>query len=99
MKKGTMTLTFIQSLLDELLLEILTKVASCSFYSLYLAKMVCKKLNQLAQHDRILEHISIRRFERVDPRRHEEVYKFLERCKECTNPEALYTQGMRLYFR
>ncbi|KAB2597213.1 F-box protein [Pyrus ussuriensis x Pyrus communis] len=40
--------------------------------------MVCKKFNQL-------------RFERVDPltswRRHEEVYKFLERCIECNNPE------------
>ncbi|KAM1116642.1 hypothetical protein ACFX19_007225 [Malus domestica] len=44
--------------------------------------MVFKKFNQLTQHDHISEHISIRRFERVDPltsrRKHEEVYKFLE---------------------
>ncbi|KAM2937966.1 hypothetical protein FF1_037810 [Malus domestica] len=81
MKKGTI---FIQSLPNKLLLEILTKVVLCSFRSLYSAKMVCKKFNQVIQHDRIFEHISIRRIEKVDPltswRRHKEVYKFLERC-------------------
>ncbi|KAB2626252.1 F-box protein [Pyrus ussuriensis x Pyrus communis] len=103
MKKGTTTPTFIQSLRDELLLELLTKVTACSFHSLYSAKMVCKKFNQLAQHDHIFEHISIQRFERVDlltsRRRHEEMYKFLERCREFNNLEALYTQRMRWYFK
>ncbi|KAB2608367.1 F-box protein [Pyrus ussuriensis x Pyrus communis] len=55
--------------------------------------MVCKKFNQLAQHDHIFEHISIWRFEKFDPltsrRRHEQVYKFLERCTECNNPKSL----------
>ncbi|KAM1815540.1 hypothetical protein ACFX12_000038 [Malus domestica] len=47
-KKSTTTPTFIQSLPNELLLEIHTNVASRSFCSLYSAKMVCKKFNQLA---------------------------------------------------
>ncbi|TQD72338.1 hypothetical protein C1H46_042125 [Malus baccata] len=89
--------------MDELLLEILTKVTSCSFHSPYSAKMVCKKFNQLAQHDRIFEHINIRRFERVNPLTSwsidEEIYKFLERCREWNNLNALYNQGMQWYFR
>ncbi|RXH87378.1 hypothetical protein DVH24_034278 [Malus domestica] len=102
MKKGTTTPDFIQSLPNKLLLGILTKVGSRSLRSLYSTKLVYKKFNQLVQHDRIFEHISIRRFERVNPltsrRRHEEVYKFLKWCTEWNNPEALYTQGMRWYF-
>ncbi|CAN6586247.1 unnamed protein product [Malus baccata var. baccata] len=51
MKKGTMILTFMQSFPDKFLLEILTNVASRSFRYIYSTKMVCKKFNQLAQHD------------------------------------------------
>ncbi|RXH70671.1 hypothetical protein DVH24_013417 [Malus domestica] len=99
-QKGTTTLTFIQSLSNKFLMEILTtKVTSGFLRSLYSTKMVCKKFNQLAEHDHILEHISIQRFERVDSltsqRRHEKVYKFLEQCRECNNPEALCTRRIR----
>ncbi|RXH87817.1 hypothetical protein DVH24_034717 [Malus domestica] len=96
MKKGTTAPTFIQSLPNELFLEILTKAAFRSFHFLYSVKMVCKKFNQLTQHDRIFEHINIQIFKK---RRHEEVYKFLEWCTKCNNPVAMYTQGMRWYFR
>ncbi|RXH88418.1 hypothetical protein DVH24_000017 [Malus domestica] len=43
------------------------KVSSRSFHDLYSAKLVCKKFNQLGQHDRIFEEINIWTFDRVNP--------------------------------
>ncbi|KAB2635808.1 F-box protein [Pyrus ussuriensis x Pyrus communis] len=97
MKKGSMTPTFIQSLQDELVLEIFTKVASYFFRSLYFAKMVCNKFNQFAQHDSVFKHIRIQRFERVDlltsRSKDEEVYKFLERCREIESLKTAISKG------
>ncbi|KAB2602859.1 F-box protein [Pyrus ussuriensis x Pyrus communis] len=103
MKKGTTTPTFIQSLLNELLLGILTRLVPAPYIP-YIQKNWCtRSLTNSSNMTCIFEHISIRRFERVDPltsqRRHEEVYKFLEWCIEWNNPEALYTQGMQWYFQ
>lgn len=57
--QGTTTPSFIEALPDELLQEILTKVASRSFHDLSLAKMVCKKFNHMGQHNRIFKEINI----------------------------------------
>lgn len=102
MKKSTTTPSFIQSLMDDLLVEILTKVASHSFHDPYSEKMVCNKFNQLTKNDRIFEHINIRIFEMVNLltswSRDEKVFNFLKSCRECNNFEALYSQKMRCYF-
>ncbi|RXH88524.1 hypothetical protein DVH24_000123 [Malus domestica] len=80
-KKDTTTPLFIQSLMGDLLVEILTKVASRSFHDLYSTKMVCKKFNQIAKHNRIFKHINIHTFERLNP--DEQVSKFLKCCRDC----------------
>ncbi|CAN6718978.1 unnamed protein product [Malus baccata var. baccata] len=92
MKKGTMTLTFMQSFPNKFLLEILTNVASRSFRYIYSTKMVCKK------NTTMIASSNTSKFERVNPltsqSRDEKVYKFLELRREFNNPEVLYNQGM-----
>ncbi|KAB2622386.1 F-box protein [Pyrus ussuriensis x Pyrus communis] len=103
MKQAKTTSTPTQSLLHELLVQKLTKVVSRSLKYLFLAKMVCKKFNQISQDNRIFEHINIREFEGFNPftswSNNEDVSTFLKRCMECGNSNALYMLGMDTSFK
>ncbi|CAN6723626.1 unnamed protein product [Malus baccata var. baccata] len=82
MKKAKTTSMPTQSLLDELLVQKLMKVVSQSLKYLFIAKMVCKKFNQIIHDHRIFEHINIREFEGFNPltswSNNEDVSKFLK---------------------
>ncbi|XP_071713549.1 putative F-box protein At1g67623 [Rutidosis leptorrhynchoides] len=84
----------------EMLVEILARVASSSFTTLFNAKLSSKDLMEAAQDDYIYQRISINKFPVIHwfpPK--EDVVSFLTRCFEKGNPEALFRRGMINYFR
>ncbi|XP_050130276.1 putative F-box protein At1g67623 [Malus sylvestris] len=84
----------IQSLPNEVLVQVLARVASRSFDDLYSAKLSCKNFNESAQDDHIFEHVDISKFPLVSWRASEKRTRFLKRCRDLGNAEALYRQGM-----
>uniref|UniRef100_A0A5B7BAW8 At2g35280-like TPR domain-containing protein n=1 Tax=Davidia involucrata TaxID=16924 RepID=A0A5B7BAW8_DAVIN len=88
----------IKSLSGDLLIEVLSRVASSSFTDLFNAKLCCRDFLGAAEDDYILEHVSIDRFPVIPWFTSGETISFLNRCKESGNPEALYRQGMVEYF-
>ncbi|RXH75715.1 hypothetical protein DVH24_039414 [Malus domestica] len=58
--------------------------------------MVCKKFNQIDKDDHIFEHINIREIEGFNLLN---VSKFLKRCTNCGNSNALYMLGMTYFFQ
>ncbi|KAB2617311.1 F-box protein [Pyrus ussuriensis x Pyrus communis] len=89
MKKAKTTSMPIQSLPDELLQKLM-KVAS---RYLFLAKMVCKKFNQIVEDDHIFEHVNIREFEGFNP------LTSWTNKEDCGNSYALYMLGMTYFFQ
>ncbi|KAG2706746.1 hypothetical protein I3760_05G116700 [Carya illinoinensis] len=90
--------TSIISLPDELLTEVLAEVGSASFTDLYNAKLSCKDFLKLSEEDQIFQRVSLDKFSAIPCSANPKISSFLERCKECRNPESLYRQGMLDYF-
>ncbi|KAG2702659.1 hypothetical protein I3760_06G100500 [Carya illinoinensis] len=86
------------SLPRDMLMEILVRVASASFTDLFNAKISCKDFLELAEEDSIFQHVSLEKFSVIPWNTSSEASLFLERCKDCGNPESLYRQGMVSYF-
>ncbi|XP_041010360.1 putative F-box protein At1g67623 [Juglans microcarpa x Juglans regia] len=91
--------TSIKSLPDELLTEVLAEVGSASFTDLYNAKLSCKDFLKLSEEDQIFQRVSLDKFSAIPCSANPKILSFLERCKECRNPESLYRQGMLDYFQ
>ncbi|GLT69072.1 hypothetical protein SLA2020_412520 [Shorea laevis] len=87
----------IKSLPNDLLMEVLAKVASASFTDLFKAKLSCKDFYRLAEDDYVFQHVSLKEFPLVWCTREELLY-FLRRCKESGNPDALFREGIYGYF-
>lgn len=87
----------IKSLPNDLLMEVLAKVASTSLTDLYKAKQSCKDFYGLAKDDYIFERVSLKELPLVWNTR-DEVLSFLSRCKESGNPDALFREGIYGYF-
>jgi len=88
----------IQSLPNDLLMEVLAKVASASFTDLFNAKVSCKDFYVLAKADYIFQHVSLEEFPLFWYRRDHQVLSFLRRCKESGNADLLFREGIREYF-
>ncbi|XP_050374680.1 putative F-box protein At1g67623 [Argentina anserina] len=93
-RKGGQDVSVLMSLPNDLLLEVIAKVASNSFDDLCRIRQSCKEFNKAGQHDYIFEHVSIDKFPFIPLRRKEEFSEFLGRCGKCGNAEALYRQGV-----
>ncbi|GAV81146.1 F-box-like domain-containing protein, partial [Cephalotus follicularis] len=88
----------IKSLPHELLLEVVSRVASLSLYDLLNAKLICKDFLNAAKEDYVFQHVSMDKFPVVPWKLNEESYLFINRCLENGNAEALYREGMKEYF-
>ncbi|KAH7865795.1 hypothetical protein Vadar_011239 [Vaccinium darrowii] len=89
----------INSLPHELMVDVLSRVASSSFTDLFNSKLCCKDFMGAAEEDGILEQVCLEKF----PVIHQwlKSYKlnwFMNRCMASGNPEALYRQGLVEYF-
>ncbi|KAJ7979073.1 F-box protein [Quillaja saponaria] len=88
----------INSLPNELLQQVLARVAATSFSDIYNAKLSCKAFLGAAEDDFIFEHISMDKFPRNSWDPSNKVFSFLKRCLQSGNAEALYRKGMMDYF-
>ncbi|XP_057969606.1 putative F-box protein At1g67623 [Malania oleifera] len=88
----------IKSLPEEMLTEVLARVASSSLTDLCNAKLSCRDFLGAADDNYIFEHASMEKFPVAPWPVSEEASSFLRRCKECGNAEALYREGMVEYF-
>ncbi|XP_071690928.1 putative F-box protein At1g67623 [Rutidosis leptorrhynchoides] len=87
------------SLPGDLLIDVLTRVASSSFTDLFNAKLSCRDFLGAAEDESIFQHVSIDKFPVIHwfpPS--DELLSFLNRCIDKGNPEAMFRQGMIEFF-
>ncbi|MED6127807.1 hypothetical protein PIB30_091656 [Stylosanthes scabra] len=92
------TITTIQSLPKDLLVEIVLSVASHSSDDLFNVKKNCKELLDVGKNNYVYRRISLDKFPFIPWRRSpttEKLSLFLKRCKENQNTESLYREGLR----
>ncbi|XP_071925386.1 putative F-box protein At1g67623 [Coffea arabica] len=90
--------TSILSLPTEVLSEVLVRVASSSSTDLFRAKLCCKLFYEVSEADNIYQRVSLDKFEIVPWQKNDKLSRFLKKCRESKNPEALYRKGMVDYF-
>lgn len=87
------------SLPGDLLIDVLTRVASSSFTDLFNAKLSCRDFLGAAEDESIFQHVSIDKFPVIHwfpPS--DELLSFLNQCIDKGNPEAMFRQGMIEFF-
>ncbi|EOY22887.1 hypothetical protein QQP08_010160 [Theobroma cacao] len=85
------------SLPNELMTEVLARVAAYSFHDFFDVKLSCKVFHQIADDKYILQHVSLEKFP-VTPWCSTKQSFFLEKCKRSGHPEALYREGVVEHF-
>ncbi|XP_023549573.1 F-box protein At2g35280-like [Cucurbita pepo subsp. pepo] len=88
----------IESLPNDLLIEVLAKVAACSFTDLVHAKLATKKFLEASSHNYIFQHASLENFHKLLWNNSKEFWSFMEKCNNNGNPETLYRKGMLEFF-
>jgi hypothetical protein len=83
-------------LLNDMLTEVLTKVASSSFTDLFKAKLTCRDLSGLVEEDHIFQQSSLENI--LHSWYTNAKVMFLKCCKESGNPDAIFREGMHGYF-
>ncbi|XP_061993418.1 putative F-box protein At1g67623 [Rosa rugosa] len=83
-----------KSLPNDLLLEVIAKVASNSFDDLCRIRQTCKEFKEAGQEDYIFQHVSIEKFPLFPLRKRKRFSELMRRCQKCGNAEALYRQGV-----
>ncbi|KAK9933767.1 hypothetical protein M0R45_020943 [Rubus argutus] len=93
-RKGVHHVSAMTSLPDDLLLEVIAKVASNSFDDLCRIRQSCKEFNKAGQDDYVFQYVSMDKFPLIPFRKRKQLSDFLRRCQKCGNAEALYRQGV-----
>ncbi|XP_022990364.1 putative F-box protein At1g67623 [Cucurbita maxima] len=88
----------IESLPNDLLIEILAKVAASSYTDLVQAKLATKKFLEASSHNYIFQHASLENFHKLLWNNSTEFWSFMEKCNNNGNPETLYRKGMLEFF-
>ncbi|XP_023549459.1 putative F-box protein At1g67623 [Cucurbita pepo subsp. pepo] len=88
----------IESLPNDLLIEVLAKVAAFSFTDLVQAKLATKEFLKASSHGYIFQHASLRNFQKLIWNNNPEFWSFMEKCNNNGNPETLYQKGMLEFF-
>jgi hypothetical protein len=81
---------------NNMLTEVLTKVASSSFTDLFKVKLTCRDLCGLAEEDHIFQQASLENI--LHSWCTNAKVLFLKCCKESGNPDAIFREGMHGYF-
>ncbi|XP_056162705.1 uncharacterized protein LOC115663416 [Syzygium oleosum] len=82
---------------NNIVVDILARVAANSIDDFFNAKISCKIFNKLAEEDYIYQQISINKIPDIMWRHAEEGNAFIKRCIKCNNLEALYMEGLKTY--
>ncbi|KAJ4839403.1 hypothetical protein Tsubulata_016858, partial [Turnera subulata] len=82
----------------DVLKKIVAQLASKSFIDFMNAKQTSKEFLEVANDKYVLQHVNVREFEPISWFHNEKAIKFLNSCKECENPEALFKLGMVEFF-
>ncbi|KAK8703052.1 hypothetical protein V6N13_021382 [Hibiscus sabdariffa] len=85
------------SLPNELIAEVLARVAAISVSDLFNVVLSCKVFHRIAGDDYILRHVSLEKFPVIPWGSTEQAF-FLDKCKRSGHPEALYREGVIGYF-
>ncbi|XP_022957270.1 putative F-box protein At1g67623 [Cucurbita moschata] len=88
----------IESLPNDLLIEVLAKVAAFSFTHLVQAKLATKDFLEASSHGYIFQHASLGNFQKLLWNNSIEFWSFMEKCNNNENPETLYRKGMLEFF-
>ncbi|KAH7570434.1 hypothetical protein JRO89_XS05G0106200 [Xanthoceras sorbifolium] len=88
----------IKSLPKDLLANVLARVASDSIADLFNVELSCKDLHEMGNDDYVLQHACMDSFPVASWPVSDEASSFMKRCKESSNAEALFRQGMFEYF-
>nr|XP_019068726.1 uncharacterized protein LOC104646634 [Solanum lycopersicum] len=90
---------------NEILTEIVGRVASSSFKSLINIKLSCKILNEVANERFVYQKVTLVDFP-IEPwwkeqtqEKKNKVVSFMELCRECGNTEFLYRKGVLDFFK
>ncbi|KAM3267899.1 putative F-box protein [Capsicum chacoense] len=94
----------IQSLPNELLTDIVARVASRSFKNFINVKLSCKAFNELANEQYVYQKATLVDFpiapwQKQTQEKINKVNSLMELCRECGNTEALYRKGVVDYFK
>ncbi|PHT65465.1 hypothetical protein T459_29890 [Capsicum annuum] len=94
----------IESLPNELLTDIVARVASRSFKNFINVKLSCKVFDELANERYVYQKATLVDFpiapwEKQTQEKISKVNSFMELCRECENTEALYRKGVLDYFK
>ncbi|KAK4718376.1 hypothetical protein R3W88_016714 [Solanum pinnatisectum] len=95
----------IESLPNELLTEIVARLASTSFKNYINAKLSCKVFHEVANERYVYQNATLAEFsiepswEKENQEKINKVASFLELCRECGNTEALYRKGVMDFFK
>ncbi|XP_075085187.1 F-box protein At2g35280-like [Nicotiana tabacum] len=95
----------IESLPNELLTEVVARVASCSFKSYINIKLSCKVFHEIAKERYVYQNATMADFpiepswERNKQEKINKLTSFMELCRESGNTEALYRKGVMDLFK
>ncbi|KAM7257218.1 hypothetical protein ACFE04_012959 [Oxalis oulophora] len=93
-----MSTTTIDYLPRDILVNVVSFVMSNSLRDHSNIKLSCKDFYKIAEDRFVFQITSLDRFPMTRWRYREEIYEFINRCKESGNPEALYRQGFIEFF-
>ncbi|XP_016454997.1 putative F-box protein At1g67623 [Nicotiana tabacum] len=105
LKKRVVNSSNIKSLPNELLSEVIARVAFSSFTDYINAKLSCKIFNGVSNDQYIYRHMSMEEFplgppwKRDKEEKEKKVSLFMRMCRENGNAEALYRKGVIDFFR
>ncbi|XP_055827376.1 F-box protein At2g35280-like [Solanum dulcamara] len=95
----------IESLPNELLTEIVARVASFSFKNFINVKLSCKVFNEIANEQYVYQKATLAdipiepSWQKQEEEKINKVTSFMELCRECGNTEALYRKGVMDFFK
>lgn len=93
-----MRMPVIKSLPNDLLIEVLAKVAASSYIDLIQAKLATKDFLEASNDGYVFRHVSLRNFRKLLWNNSPEFWSFIENCNNNENPESLYRKGMLEFF-
>ncbi|XP_019259774.1 PREDICTED: putative F-box protein At1g67623 [Nicotiana attenuata] len=105
LKKSVVNSSNIKSLPNDLLSQVIARVASSSFTDYINAKLSCKIFNEISNDRYIYHHMSMEKFpigpswKRDKEDKEKKLSLFMRMCGESGNAEALYRKGVVDFFR
>ncbi|KAK6145460.1 hypothetical protein DH2020_022280 [Rehmannia glutinosa] len=99
MKGSISNCSSFESIPNELISEVLSRVAASSLTDMFNAKLSCKILNEIAEEKQVYQRVSLDKFPIVPWKPlNEKQQVFLNKCQQSENPDFMYRQAVLDYF-